>query len=447
MTGTAEVNSRVVVIGAGLAGLCCARILQRAGLTVDVYDAAAAVGGRVRTDIVDGFRLDRGFQVLFTAYPAVKKELDLAALDLKPFDPGAQLFLNGELHAFYDPFRQPLKAIPGITSSLFRFQDKVKLYQFRKMVVGMDLTDIFLLPDENIRDYLHAYGISSKFMDVFVRPFAGGVFLQRGLSTSVRNFAMVFKMVSEGVAAVPAAGMAAIPRQIAADLTPDSIHLKSKVRALLKVEERVTGIVLEDGTEVLADNVVVATAADVAAELTGLKLPEEHRSVTCLYFEVPTKFTSSRSLILFPEPNKYAGAVSLVNSAALISNVAPGYAPEGKHLLSVSVIGTPNLTDERMAEIIRREIGGHYKSSDPDSWRLLRVYRIPWAQYAQSPGISKRLPSADTGIPGLILSGEILCNSSIQGALESGERSAEEVLVRVGLKTRKERKSKSATRS
>lgn len=440
MTKERPEDNTVVVVGAGLAGLCCTRTLQRAGYKVDLYEATDGVGGRVRTDVVEGFRLDRGFQVLFTAYPSMRKEVDLPALDLRPFDPGADVVWDGSIYPFTDPFRRPKRLFQSAFSGLFPPADKVRLLKLRKLVTSLDLTDIFLLPDQNIHDFLAEFGFSPQFIDRFIRPLYSGVFLQRGLETSARMFAFVFKMQSEGEVVVPAGGMNAIPLQIARDLSPDSVHLMSPVMGLVKQDGQIAGITLGDGSTVSADVVVVATPADIAAHLTGLKLPQDKRSTTCLYFEIPRAFTNSRSPMVFADPNKYAGANSLVNNAIIITNVAPSYAPEGKHLLSVTIIGEPRLSDDEMASRARREIGSYFQNAEPEKWRLIRVYRIPWAQFAQPVGIFGRLPGVDTGVPGLILSGEIISSSSIHGALDSGRRAANAVLYATGKKTKIDRR-------
>src|SRR5580700_5940855 len=225
MADTSPEEKSVVVVGAGLAGLSCARRLQREGCNAHVYEATDSVGGRLRTDVVDGFRLDRGFQVLFTAFPALRKELDLAQLDLKAFDPAALVIWKGQLYPFSDPFRGPKRLIQSAFSGLFSPADKMRLLKLRRMLMRLDLTDIFLLPDQSTFDYLTELGFSSQFIDNFARPIFGGMFLQRGLETSARMFGFIFKMLMEADVCVPASGMNAIPRQISKDLQENTLHL------------------------------------------------------------------------------------------------------------------------------------------------------------------------------------------------------------------------------
>jgi phytoene dehydrogenase-like protein len=409
---------RVVVVGAGLSGLVCARTLQRAGQEVHLYEASDGVGGRVRTDALDGFLLDRGFQVLFTAYPAIQREMNLDALQLHAFDPGALIYWNGKRHLLADPFRMPSQAFAAATSPLFGMGDKMKVARLRTLLMGKTIEEIFAMPDQTIEGYLREFGFSGDFLDNFIRPFYGGIFLERELSTSARMFAFVFKMLSEGDTALPERGMGALGTQLASDLLPGTLHLNAPVRELARRNGQVAGVVLEDGATVDADRVVIATEADMAASLTGLNLPTERRASTCLYFAVPEAFYPDKLILLFTGKH-------LVNNATLLTNVAPSYAPPGKHLLSVTALGNPELSDAELARQAQRELQGFLPEANPEDWHLLRVYRIHWAQFAQPVGIWERLPAPQTEHPGLILAGEITVSSSLHGALEAGARAAQ----------------------
>ncbi len=425
-------GKKVVVVGGGLSGLCCARTLHRAGVEAHIYEASDGVGGRVRTDIVQNYRLDRGFQVLFTAYPAVQQELDLKELNLQYFDAGAVVCWKGERYVLGDPMRQPTQLLESALSPLIPLRDKLNVLRLRNDIRKVTEKEIFDFPDMAMEDYLREFGFTDKFLNRFIRPFFGGIFLDYSMQTSVRMFGFIWKMLVEGRTAVPEKGMGAIPRQIAKGLPPETIHLESPVVELLREEGRVTGIRLEGGETVEADVVIIATDAQVAARLTGLRLPIEHRSATCLYFALPKPPASTKSIVLFAEPNLHAEGQPLVNNAAILTNVAPSYATKGKCLLSVTVLGNLNLSDEELARRAKGEIAPHFEGCHPDQWQLLKVYRIPWAQFRQPTGVFDRLPKTETGIPGLILGGEITVSSSLHGALVAGQQAAAAALVSLG---------------
>jgi phytoene dehydrogenase-like protein len=412
-------EKNIVIVGAGLSGLCCARTIQRAGGNAVIYEASDGVGGRVRTDRHEGFLLDRGFQVLFPSYPAIRQEIKLD--DLKPhaFDPGAIVCHEDRRYPIADPLRKPSLALASAAAPLFRFKDKLLVAKLTAKIASMSVEQIFRMTDKPMGVYLRQFGFSEPFLDRFMRPFFAGIFLEREMATSVRMFAFVYKMLSQGQTALPANGMGAIPAQIAADLHPNTLHLNSPVRELTRSGERVTGIRLEDGTVINADCVIIATPADTAAQLTGLPIPVRWRTSLTAYFALSESLPSGKMLMLFPKSD------SFVNDAAVVSHVAPHYAPPGQHLLSTTILGDPDIyTDAEIALLVRQQLSPYFPKAKPEEWRLLRVYRNRWAQFAQPAGVWSSLPAARTGIPGLILAGEITQSSSLHGALSAGQRAA-----------------------
>ncbi|MBX5449016.1 NAD(P)/FAD-dependent oxidoreductase [Thermogemmatispora sp.] len=423
----------IIVVGAGLAGLVCARHLSRAGRSVLVLEATDRPGGRVRTDRhPDGFLLDRGFQVLFTAYPAVRRELDLEALKLERFLPGAVLIKGGRRYPLADPRRQPGWLPASIANPLIPLADKWRVLRLTRSILRtVSAEDPAAWPaaslDESSELYLRHWGFSRDgFIANFARPFFGGIFLDRNLQTSARMFRFVWRMLASGDIVVPQQGMGAIADQLAAGLPPGSLRLQARVAALLCEQGRVTGVRLESGEELQAEAVVIATDSPTAAQLTGLPLPTAGRGCTCLYFAGPQSLYDEPALLLNCEPG------GLINHAVQLTNIVPQYAPPGQHLLSVTILNEAAQTeedDDRLARRTLQELATWFPEHDWRRWRLLVVYRLPFAQFAQPPGIFARLPETRTALSGLYLSGEYLHSSSIHGAISSGARTARSVLA------------------
>jgi phytoene dehydrogenase-like protein len=410
---------RVIVVGAGLAGLTCAKVLAERGVEAVVFEASDGVGGRVRTDERDGFLLDRGFQVYFAAYPVARRHLDHEALNLRAFDPGAIVCREGKKDVLSDPLRDPKALVPSLLSDAATFSDKLEILKLAaKSVVeraeaagNLDEVDVSSL------QYLRSEGFSERIIDDFYRPFYGGIFLDRSLSTSSRVLRFTFKMLATGKTAVPARGIGEIPKQLAARLPVSAVRTNSPVRSLLREGERIVGVEAA-GEEHEADAVVVATEAPVAERLVGAVAFEGSVGQLCVYYAA-SGLGSGKKIVLNAEDGGF------VNNAVEISAVAPSYAPRGQHLLNVVALGGFELSG---AEIYRRgveEVTRWYPEADLVP---LAVYRIPYAQFAQPPGIHERLPENRTETPGLVLAGEYTEDSSINGSMLSGEKAAEEVM-------------------
>lgn len=421
---------KVIVVGAGLAGLTCAKVLSEHGADVEVFEASDGVGGRVRTDERDGFLLDRGFQVYFTAYPAAIRHLDHDALDLRAFDPGAVVRRGRRRDVLADPLRDPKSLLPALLSDVAGFRDKLLTLRLAAsaapggtVAAGDWGADPGSETDETSESYLRRAGFSERFIDGFFRPFYGGILLDRSLSTSAKVLRFTFKMLATGKTAVPARGMAEIPRQLASRLPESAIHLKTPVTELLRDGDSVTGIRTARGDHE-ADAMVVAAEGPEAARLTGADAPREGLAQTCVYYScAPGSLQRSggKKIMLNAEDEGF------LNNVVEVSQVAPGYAPEGRGLLSAVALGAENtkLSDE---EAYRRGAEDITRWAPEADLRPLAVYRIPFAQFAQPPGTHPGLPGNRTQTPGLYLAGEYTQDSSINGSMLSGERAAGAVL-------------------
>ncbi|MDP8939779.1 MAG: FAD-dependent oxidoreductase [Actinomycetota bacterium] len=410
---------KVIIVGAGLAGLTCAKVLHERGAEVIVFEASDGVGGRVRTDEKNGFLLDRGFQVYFTAYPAARRHLDHEKLNLKPFDPGAIVCQGRQKSVLSDPRRDPGAALPSLAADVATFGDKLRTLKLAASNVsgGAEAAGESKDGDSTTFEYLREQGFSERFIDDFFRPFYGGIFLDRTLGTSSRVFRFTFRMLATGETAVPAWGMGEIPRQLASHLPKDAVVLNSPVEDLLWEEGRVPGV-RANGNEYEADAVVVATDAPSAGRLTNEGVPRAAVGQTCIYYATGGLNRENKILL-------NADDGGLLNNVVQISNVSRSYAPESQNLVCAVALGGMELPDEELYRRGVEEISEWYPNAD---LHPLAIYRIPFAQFAQPPGTHDRLPANRTATPGLILAGEYTEDSSINGSILSGEKAALEVL-------------------
>ena len=415
----------VVVAGAGLAGLVAARRLADAGADVTVYEERPAVGGRVRSESIEGFTLDRGFQVLFTAYPAVRAELNLDALELRYFTPGAVIARPGSRSTLSDPLRDPRALVASLRNNEVTLTDKARTLLLRQHVGTRSEAEIFRSPDRSIRSYLKSWGFSDGYIRNFVAPFYGGVTLDRSLSTSKRVFEYTFKSLSEGRIAVPAAGIGAIPEQLAerARAAGASIQCSEPVDAVTDHGDSVT-VETRSGS-VDADAAVVATDPSEAARLTGVDaIPTDARGCVTQYYRLPEDVApeTRRKLLL------NAGDPS-PNTVVPISEVAPEYAPEGEALLNATFLDASahDRDADTLAEETRLTLAAWYPERDFSALEHLRTHRIEFAQFDQPPGVHDDLP--DHRDPGgrTYLAGDYTAWSGIQGAMRSGREVAEAV--------------------
>ncbi|MFB6362377.1 MAG: NAD(P)/FAD-dependent oxidoreductase [Halobacteriales archaeon] len=418
---------RIVVIGAGLAGLVAARHLADAGYEVLVFERDATVGGRVGSREVDGFTVDHGFQVLFTAYPAARRELDLADLDLRRFPPGAVIARPGHRSPFADPFREPGVALSTLRTGEASLGDKLRLLALLVELRARSSSELFPGPARSIREHLALRGFSERFVDAFLKPFYGGITLDRSLSSAAAVFTYTFKMLAKGTAALPAEGMAAIPEQLAARA--------SAVGATIQTDTPVSGVTVDregpdSGVRIeletdtaTADAAIMATDPLTAADLTGLEtIPTEGRGCATQYYSLPEPVelrTGGRLLL------NAAGAEP--THIAPLSAVAPEYAPPGKQLLAAVFLDPVPEDDETLAARSREALEAWYPDRSFDDLGVLATDRIPFAQFDQPPGRHASLPEPDDPAGPVYLAGDYTRWSSIQGALRSGRDAAQAV--------------------
>ena len=408
----------VAIIGAGLAGLACAIELQKNKIDFQIFEASDGVGGRVRSDVIDGFILDRGFQLYNPSYAEGKRLLDYQDLDLKPFTPGVAIRDGKRLRLVVDPFRSRdfrfrlLRDLPGNP-----FSQLGLVRYFLKYLITSD-AQIATTKDISAQTSLTKSGIKGSLLEKLFRPFLQGVFLESELSTSRKFLDVVLKNFLQGIPSVPAKGMQEISNQLAAKLPTEKISLNTKVLSISGNK-----LTTSEG-EIEARKIVVAT--DPTTAISWLKLePKKMHSVTTWYFKADKSINSivKAKPILFVDAQK----TGPLNNAVVITNAAPSYAPNGEVLVSASAI-SPNENADLLS--VKKHLS-HLFGVNTDSWQLIKEYKIKEALPAMIPPFS--LVSSNQINNDLFVAGDHRVTSSIQGALLSGTNTATLVKVSLGL--------------
>ncbi|TVQ52457.1 MAG: FAD-dependent oxidoreductase [Phycisphaerales bacterium] len=406
----------VIIIGGGLAGLSCARLLEQHGISFLLLEASDDFGGRVRTDFVDGFRLDRGFQVLLTAYPETQRVLDYDALDLRNFYPGARVRVEDGWRTLADPWRHPIDAMRSVIKPIASMGDLTKIATLRSRVTAGSIDDLMARPETTTMDRLREVGFSDRMIARFFKPFFGGVFFDADLITSSRMFDFVFRMFSTGNTAVPNLGMGEIPKQMAEGLPSDQLRTNARVTAL--EGKRVK---LESGESYEAEQIVIAVEQPAAAALLPDLKSMRFQSTTCVYFAAPKAAVEAPILML------NGTGEGPVNNVCFMDRIASGYAPNDRALASVAILGRTETDEEQLIDEVRKQLRDWF-GEEVDAWIHLRSYRIPHALPRQGPG-SLEPPQRPIEIgDGRVLCGDHRDNASINGAMESGRRAAEAIL-------------------
>jgi len=415
----------VVVVGAGLAGLACALRLRELGREVVVLEASDGVGGRVRTDEVDGFQLDRGFQVLLTAYPAAQRWFDAADLELHAFAPGVVVHRRGRTLRLADPFRAPVAAARSLLTPTVGPLDALRLLRWRHAILAVPGSTVAARPQVTTGERLAELGFSERIIEGFFRPFLAGTFFDPELTTSSRVTELVFRCFFRGDVSVPANGMGALGTQLAGRLPSGTVRLATPVRGISTVEGGAVDVILDAG-RMRAQDVIVAVDAPALDRLTfdGAPMGRDAapgRGTAAVHLAAPRSPTRGR-----PELHLGAPGEGPIATLAVMSDVAPRYAPPGRHLVTVSTVGVPAEDDYRLVGAVRDQARSWF-GDEVDAWRPLAVQRIPYAQPRQDPVDLVDLARPVVRAPGVWVCGDHRDTGSLQGALVSGRRTAEAV--------------------
>jgi hypothetical protein len=401
----------VIIIGAGIAGLTAAKFLKQFGFSVKVFEASDGVGGRVRTFKKDGFLMDKGFQVLLGAYPLAKEILDYDALKLKPFLSGAKVFHANGVHNVVDPLRQPSGLLETLFSPIGNLKDKLLMLKLKLALKSKTVDQIFKEKEQSTLQFLNQYGFSERMITVFFKPFLGGIFLEKELTTSSRMFNFVFKMFGEGEALLPEDGIQAIPNQLAKDLKANELFLNTRVAHINKDE-----ITLEDGTTFKANDILIATN-ELNLPSFKIKQSGQHRKVLNLYFKTKTKPFNEALIGLVAKPN------CLVNNVAVLNNICDNFSTSDHYLVSISIIEYNfNISLDDIIKKSKDELSFWFKTTD---WEYLESFEIDYALPNQDS--VKYMPDEEDFIidTNLYKCGDYLTNGSLNAAMLNGKMVAE----------------------
>jgi phytoene dehydrogenase-like protein len=383
----------ILIIGGGIAGLQAASILHTKRIDFILFEKQAYIGGRVSSIVKDGFILDRGFQVLQTSYPEVQRSLDLAELDLHFFESGAMV----KDQLFFNPLRRPFDLF---SSDILTFKDVFSLakiwFRLQGNVPALDGNK------QTTQELINSYAFSDRFKNEFLVPFFQGVFLQESLTQPASLFFYYLQQFLYGNAAIPAGGMQAITDQMASSLPADKLKLNQEIVAISP-----TSVTLKSGEIIEGGAVILAVDLRVAAKLLGVKSPETLGSRT-FYF-------SAKSSVNQPGLLRLVGEEHLLHFTCL-TDVNPDLAPKGKALYSATSLKNSSETEIKAA--LERHLPGKKLT-------FLQSFDLP-----HSLQLVDDYEAIKKAAEGIVLAGDYLEFPSLQGALESGRKAADEILAK-----------------
>lgn len=410
-------SKNIIIIGGGVAGLIAAQHLEKAGLQPTIVEATDRIGGRVKTDTIDGCLLDHGFQVLLTDYKEAKRYLDYEALALHYFRPGAVVMDKGRALPIVDPLREPTQLLKAALSPVGTIKDKFLTWRLGQQLKSRAVEALFTKQkQQSSLEFLNKYGFSERFIQNFFRPFFGGIFLENQLETPAAMLQFVFKMFAQGHAALPQEGMEAIPQQLAGELKTTRI-LRNKTVGAIEDNQ----LKFEDGSTMSYTHLIVATAPNrLLPQLAGEEM--SFNGTTSLYYSSTESILPKGLIALVNEES------SIVNNFCEPSTVSDSYTPQGKHLVSVTLKDIP--TKKNIEEEVRRELR---RLTNKPEWHLdpVKQYDIyqalPRLDYLTYDYEATQSRLTDN----IFLAGDYLLFGSLDAAMRSGRRAAEGVIERL----------------
>lgn len=399
---------KINIVGAGLSGLIAAGILENHGYTPHIYESSGEVGGKIKTDLVEGYQLDHGFQVLLNAYPKAKQYLDYDVLDLQKIKPGAVIFSEGKKSTIGDPLRDPSLLIPTIFSGIGNFSDKLKILKLNRNLQKKDFQEIFNSEESTTMEYLRKKKFSEEMISKFFKPFFGGIFLEENLETSCRMFEFVYKMFGEGLAVIPKEGMGSIPKQLASNLNATTFHFNTQVEQVKN-----DFLILKNGEKIASHATIIATEA--SSLISNLKEQEfSWRSCHNFYFEVKKRSIDPALIGLITDKEAIINNIFFHNSVETASKGK-------KQLLSVTVIKETALQGNDLQRKVEQDLK---KYCGVGETRFLKHYYIRKALPKIKHLHYELDPTESQLTERIFLAGDQHLNASQNAAILSGESAA-----------------------
>jgi len=406
---------KIYIIGAGVSGLVAAQVLENKGYHPVILEASDRAGGRVKTDVIDGFQLDHGFQVLLSSYPAAQKYLDFRTLELQELKPGAVIFKNGKQQVIGDPLRDASTLFSTLFSGVGSLSDKFKIFQLNLKLKNKSMEAIFSSDEISTKAYLQEFGFSSQIIAQFFTPFFTGIFLENELTTSSRMFEFVFKMFGEGLAVLPKGGIEEISKQLVANLRNTTFQYNTPVSSVSDQE-----IILHTGDKLASTATIIATDA---SKLISNSPPKNliWKSCQTLYF------TSKKRMINKPMIGLMSNAHGLVNNIFYHTSITT-HSNNTEELLSVTVVKAHQLNEKQLIAAVTKQL---QKECNIDHLTFLAVYHIKKA-LPDLKDIKYEVSPSETQLSsGIFLAGDVQLNGSLNAAMIAGENAALQVVASI----------------
>ena len=407
----------VVIVGAGIAGLSCAAALHHKNLSFIILESCNRLGGRIKTDVIDGFQLDHGFQVLQTGYPEASRVLDFQKLKLKKFPSGVAVRYNKKFHVIADPRRHPKYLFSTLFSPIGTLKDRFLMLKLAKDVCRGSLEVLFDKEEQPAINFLQDWGFSAGFIDRFFVPFFAGACLDPNITASSHVLKYIFRVFAQGDATLPSEGMGGIPRQIAGRLPKDSIRYDSRV---IGIDD--TNVTLEDGSKFYGKTVVIATSQKALPGLVSSLSVPPSIGETCLYYSADWLPPHKEPFLLLNGEGR-----GPINNIAFPSLVSPDYAPPGKTLIVAVVLGRDNMARPDLEQRVRDQCADWF-GVQVERWKHIQTFRIEHALPSQKPPTVHPYVPQEPVSKNLRIIGEHRSLPGIQWALLSGRMAAEAII-------------------